>query len=188
MYRTVFALSLALVSVAAPAQGTLPQDDHIAPTRPVPTGGAPHMAARLVRSDAGEDVYAIIFYKDDEVLSGLTDFIKAKHVTDAHFTGIGATSGADLGYLDIADKAYHPIPVHQQVEVLSLMGDVATFEGKPAIHMHTILGRRDGSTVGGHVWKLVANPTLEVFMTVDKVPLLKKEDAASGMRVIDPLR
>jgi predicted DNA-binding protein with PD1-like motif len=54
--------------------------------------------------------------------------------------------------------------------------------------MHTILGRRDGSTVGGHIWRLVANPTLEVFMTVNRAPLVKKPDPASGMRLIDPTR
>jgi predicted DNA-binding protein with PD1-like motif len=78
--------------------------------------------------------------------------------------------------------------VDAQVEVLSLMGDIATFDGKPSVHMHTILGRRDGSTIGGHIWRLVANPTLEVFMTVNRAPLVKKPDPASGMRLIDPTR
>jgi len=49
-----------------------------------------------------------------------------------------------------------------------------------------VLGKPDGSTVGGHVFELHVNPTLEVFLTVNSVPLKKKPDAASGMKLIDP--
>jgi predicted DNA-binding protein with PD1-like motif len=52
--------------------------------------------------------------------------------------------------------------------------------------MHAVLGRSDGKTVGGHVLELVVNPTLEVFLTVNSVPLKKRPDEASGMKLIDP--
>ena len=83
---------------------------------------------------------------------------------------------------------YRRIPVTQQVEVLSLVGDIALFNGKPVVHMHTVLGKPDGSTVGGHVFELHVDPTLEVFLTVNSVPLKKKSDAASGMKLIDPMQ
>jgi predicted DNA-binding protein with PD1-like motif len=185
----LLALLLAFLPLTdAAAQSTGLDGETILPTQPVAKGLAPHLEAKLVRHAEDEDVYAIIFHKDDEVLSGLTDFAAAHGIGDAHFTAIGAASGAVLGYLDLSEKLYHPIRVNEQVEVLSLMGDVATFDGKPSVHMHTILGRRDGSTVGGHIWRLVANPTLEVFMTVNRAPLVKKPDPASGMRLIDPTR
>jgi predicted DNA-binding protein with PD1-like motif len=40
--------------------------------------------------------------------------------------------------------------------------------------------------VGGHVFELNVNPTLEVFMTTDYYPLKKVPDEASGMKLIDP--
>ena len=49
-----------------------------------------------------------------------------------------------------------------------------------------VLGKRDGSTVGGHLWEAHVNPTLEVFVSVDPVPLKKKLDDETGMKVIDP--
>lgn len=160
--------------------------DLISPSRPVPTGKAPGMQVKLVKDTPGEKVYAVIFRKGDEALSGLTDFAIEHKVEDAHFTGIGAVSGATLAWLDVSKKIYHRIAVPEQVEVLSLIGDVATFNGKPVVHMHAVLGRSDGSTVGGHVFELNANPTLEVFVTVDSVPLKKRPDDASGMKLIDP--
>ncbi len=144
------------------------------------------MQFRLVKDTPEEKVYAIVFYQGDEALSGLTDFAIAHHIADAHFTGIGAVKGATLAWLDIPHKNYHPLPVAEQVEVLSLVGDIAQFNAKPIVHMHAILGRRDGTTIGGHVFELFVNPTLEVFITVNTTPLNKRPDDATGMKVIDP--
>ena len=128
----------------------------------------------------------MIFYRGDEVLSGLTDFAIQHKIEDAHFTAIGAVSGGTLAWLDPTNKIYHRISVAEQVEVLSLIGDVATFNGKPVVHMHAVLGKPNGNTIGGHVFELNVNPTLEVFVTVNATPLRKKPDDASGMKLIDP--
>jgi predicted DNA-binding protein with PD1-like motif len=170
-------------SVHAP---TKVAEETISPARPIPVGLAPGMEVKLVSEKAGEQVYAVIFSRGDEVLSGLTDFAIKYKITAAHFTGIDAIKDATVGWLDLDAKAYHPIHVNQQVEVLSMMGNVATFNGKPVVHAHLVLGKRDGSTVGGHLWEAHVNPTLEVFVSVDPEPLKKKLDEASGMKVIDP--
>jgi hypothetical protein len=52
--------------------------------------------------------------------------------------------------------------------------------------MHAVLGKPNGTTVGGHVFELDVNPTLEVFLTANTTALKKKPDDASGMKVIDP--
>ena len=158
----------------------------ISPSRAVPVGGAPGMQVKVVKDTPEEKVYAVIFHKGDEALSGLTDFAIANHVMDAHFTGIGAVSGATVAWLDLGKKMYKSIPVAQQVEVLSLTGDVAESGGKPVVHMHAVLGKPDGTTVGGHVFALQVNPTLEVFVTADETGLKKRSDEASGMKMIDP--
>ncbi len=160
--------------------------EFISPSRPVPTGQAPGMQVKLVSKRGSEKVYAVIFRKDDEVLSGLTDFAIQNHIGDAHFTAIGAVSHALVGWLDLGAKQYRAIHVEEQVEVLSMMGDIATFRGKPVVHAHMVFGRHDGTTVGGHLWEAYVNPTLEVFVTVNAAPLQKKADDASGMKLIDP--
>ena len=164
----------------------LPDERFISPARPVPVGKAPGMQVKVVKDTPEEKVYAVVFYKGDEALSGLTDFALKYGVGDAHFTGIGAVSSATVAWLDQPNKIYRRISVPEQVEVLSLIGDVATFNGKPVVHMHAVLGHQDGTTTGGHVFELNVNPTLEVFVTVNSVPLKKRPDEASGMKVIDP--
>ena len=176
----ILALALAIPMMAQT------DDNLISPSRPVPTGKAPGMKSKLVKDTPEEKVYAIIFQPGDEAMSGLTDFAIANHIEDAHFTGIGAVSSATVAWFDLDKKMYHRIAVTQQVEVLSLLGDIATSNGKPIVHTHTVLGRQDGSTVGGHVFELNVRPTLEVFLTVNTTPLKKKTNPASGLTLIDP--
>ena len=172
--------------IAIPTTTAAQDDAVISPSRPVPVGKAPGMQWKLVNDEPTEKVYAIIFQAGDEALSGLTDFAIARGVTDAHFTAIGAAHSATLAWLDLSKKSYRKIPVGGQCEVLSLIGDIAVFDGKPVVHMHTVLGRPDGSTVGGHVFELNVQPTLEVFMTENTSALKKTPDDASGMKLIDP--
>ena len=185
-------LALSLIFFVASAalcrssMAQLPDDSLISPSRPVPVGKAPHMQVKLVKDSPDEKVYAVVFYTGDEALSGLTDFVLQNHIQDAHFTGIGAISSATLAWLEPSKKIYHRIAVAEQAEVLSLIGDVATFDGKPIVHMHAVLGKSNGTPVGGHVFELNVNPTLEIFMTVNTTPLKKKPDNESGMKVIDP--
>jgi predicted DNA-binding protein with PD1-like motif len=185
------ALSVAMTGLAVAQQGSpapVINEQTVSPSRPIPTGLAPGMQVKLVSESATEKVYAVIFRKGDEALSGLTDFAIQYHVEDAHFTAIGAVSGATLGWLDLSKKVYRAIPVREQVEVLSMIGDIATFNGKPVVHAHLVLGKHDGTTVGGHLWEAYVNPTLEVFVTVDATPLEKTPDDASGMKLIDPTK
>lgn len=172
---------------ATTATPVVAQDEGtISPSRAVPVGKAPGMQWKLVNDEPSEKVYAIVFHAGDEALSGLTDFAIAQGVKDAHFTGIGAVQSATLAWLDLAHKNYRKIGVGEQCEVLSLIGDVASFDGKPVVHMHAVLGHSDGTTVGGHVFELNVRPTLEVFMTVNTTALKKKADEVSGMKFIDP--
>jgi predicted DNA-binding protein with PD1-like motif len=174
------------LAVAIAAQSQSPKTDEISPTRAIPTGLAPHMQVKLLKDTPEEKVYVVVFLKGDEVLSGLTDFALQYKVGDAHFTGIGAISSATTAWLDLEHKMYHPTVTSEQVEVLSLVGDIASFNGKPVVHMHAVLGHKDGSTTGGHVWEMHVNPTIEVFLTANATPLNKRADPDSGIKLIDP--
>ena len=169
----------------AGAQTALSPEVYLSPSRAVPAGRAPGMQSKLLRRDKGERVYAIVFATGDDPISGLTDFAIANNINDAHFTAIGAVEGGLLAWFDLAKKAYKPLPVTEQSEVIAMTGDIAAFQGKPVVHAHTLLSHADGSTVGGHTFELRVNPTLEVFLTADDTPLVKRQDS-SGLKLIDP--
>ena len=74
--------------------------DYVAPSEAVPRGKAPKMQVQLLNPGETTKRYAVIFYQGDEAFSGLLEFAEKYQVTSAHFTAIGAVSGATLGWFD----------------------------------------------------------------------------------------
>jgi uncharacterized protein len=138
-----------------------------------------------ILNDAGERTDALIFETGDEVMSLLQRFCEEHEVTAARFTAIGAFRSAVLGYFNWERKEYDRIPIDEQVEVLSLIGDVALSDGKPKIHAHAVLGRHDGSTRGGHLLEARVRPTLEVILIESPAWLQRTLDPESRIPLID---
>ncbi len=142
------------------------------------------MKAKLL-NNGPEKTFALIYETGDEVTSGLMDFAKEHKPRSAHFTAIGAFRDAVLAYYDWSAKKYVDIPLEEQVEVLILSGDISWKDGgEPVIHAHAVVGRRDGSTRGGHVKKAHVRPTLELILVEYPTYLDKKYDPESGLALI----
>lgn len=142
------------------------------------------MRAKALDGGTGR-TWALILDKGDEVVSSLLAFATQQQLTAARFTAIGAFREATLGYFDWASKRYEKISVHEQVEVLSLVGDVALEGDKPKIHAHVVLGKRDGSAHGGHLLEAHVRPTLEVMLTESPAHLRRMFDPESGLALIE---
>lgn len=143
------------------------------------------MKAQLLHENQGEKTFAVIFAAGDEAISGLTAFAKEKGLAGSHFTAIGGFQEATLGYFNLEKKDYDKIPVREQVEVLSLVGDISlTEKGEPKIHAHVVLGRSDGSTRGGHLVEGHVRPTLEVMLVESPRHLRRKHDPETGLGLI----
>lgn len=143
------------------------------------------MQAKLI-NDGKERTFALVFERGDEVMSGLQVFVVDYNVHAARFSAIGAFERAKLGWFDWDRKCYEPIDVQEQVEVLSLIGDVAMDGAKPRVHAHAVLGRRGGATVGGHVMEAIVRPTLEVLLIDSPGHLRRVFDPESGIALIRP--
>ena len=76
------------------------------------------------------------------------------------------------------------IPVQEQVELLSLIGDIALDGGQPKLHAHVVVGKRDGTTRGGHLLEAHVWPTLEVIVTESPSQLTRTMDRESGLALI----
>ena len=137
-----------------------------------------------VLNENGERTFAVIFESGDEALSGLTRFAEEQNLTASRFTAIGAFSEVVLGYFDWDKKDYERIPVNEQVEVLSLIGDVALDGTRPKVHAHVVLGLRDGTARGGHLLEARVRPTLEVILTESPGYLKRAFDPESGLALI----
>jgi uncharacterized protein len=132
----------------------------------------------------GEKTYALIFDTGDEAASGILDFAKEHDLAGSHFTAIGAFSRVVVGYFDLATREYRKLPIDEQVEVLSLVGDVALKDGEPMVHAHVVVGKRDGTAWGGHLIEGHVRPSLEVMLVETPAHLHREYDAESGLALI----
>jgi predicted DNA-binding protein with PD1-like motif len=142
------------------------------------------MRSKQIHENQGQRTFALIFDTGDEAMAGLVAFARENRLGASHFTAIGAFRDVTLGYFDWDAKDYKKIPVGEQVEVLSLIGDVALKDGEPKVHAHVVVGRSDGSTRGGHLMEAHVRPTLEVTLTESPEHLRKEVDPESGLALI----
>jgi len=142
------------------------------------------MRAKLI-DEQDPRVFAVIFDTGEDPVAGLTRFAEEQNLSASSFSAIGAFSEATLGYFDWEKKDYEHIPVSEQTEVLSMLGDIAV-EGpnRKKVHAHAVLGKRSGATCGGHLLAARVRPTLEVILTESPGHLQRKYDAASGLSLI----
>jgi uncharacterized protein len=143
------------------------------------------MKSKLLHEAAGAKTFVLVLDTGDEAVASLTAFTKAHRVGASQFTAIGAFSSAVIAYFDWTTKKYKHISIPEQVEVLSLVGDVADDRGAPAVHAHVVLGKSDGTAHGGHLISGQVRPTLEIVLTQSPPHLRKRFAPESGLALID---
>src|SRR5579884_236551 len=101
---------------------------------------------RFRQIDESPQTFVVVFETGDELADGLLQFAKEKKLSAASFKAVGAFSSVRLAWFNWEAKRYEPaVTLDEQVELLSLIGDVALKDGEPAVHAHAIIGRKDGS-------------------------------------------
>jgi predicted DNA-binding protein with PD1-like motif len=145
------------------------------------------MQYRRLNEAGGQQTWVIVLETGDEVMQCMQRFAEDHGVFAAQFNAIGAFRRVVLNYFDWEAKQYIRIPVDKQVEVASLTGDIAKApSGKPAVHVHLVVGQRDGTALAGHLGEGHVRPTLEIVLTESPTALRKVHDPASGLALIRP--
>jgi uncharacterized protein len=128
--------------------------------------------------------FVLVFETGDEVAGALQQFAKEQGLGGSSFKAIGALSYAKLGWFNWETKNYDPDCILEQVELFSLIGDIALKDGKPQVHAHVVVGRSDGTAHGGHLLEARVRPTCELILTESPAHLRKKLDPESGIALI----
>jgi len=145
------------------------------------------MQSKLLADRDGLRTFALVLETGEEAMDCLRRFAHQERLTAAQFSGIGAFSDTVLKYFDWEQKKYLDNPVKEQVEVASMIGDIALApSGEPALHVHIVLGKRDGTALAGHLGEAHVRPTLEVVLTESPNYLRKVKDPQSGLALIRP--
>ncbi len=141
------------------------------------------MNYKLINDDA-QKTYAIILESGEEAMEQLTTFTKKLNLSASQFTAIGAFSDTTVGFFDFSIKDYKKNRFNQQMEVISLTGDISMYKNEYKVHGHIVLANENGVAFGGHLIKGIVHPTLEIILNESPLYLERQMDAESGLPLI----
>lgn len=136
-------------------------------------------------SEAATRTFALVFEEGDELLRDLNAFLIAEEINAASFTAVGAFERATIAYFDWQKKEYEKIPIDEQVEAVSIIGNVTLLNGTPSVHCHGVVSHRDGHTTGGHLMEGHVRPTIELFLNELPAQLHKTRRPQINLALID---
>lgn len=141
------------------------------------------MKSKLI-NDYKEKTYALILKTGEEAIHEIQKFAEDQKLSASQFTAIGAFRETEVGFFDFSIKDYKKTPFHEQMEVLSINGDITLFQEKYKVHAHVVLGRKDGTAHGGHLLKGIVHPTLEIIIHESPQYLQRATDKETGLALI----
>lgn len=143
------------------------------------------MKSKLLLQENNLKTFALVFDKNDDVVPLLLQFAEENDLHGARLSGIGAFQRVRLGYFDREVRKYQPIEINEQVELLSLIGNFARTDGKAKLHVHVIVGKRDGTAHGGHLLEGHVWPTMEIMVVETPAYLQRTLDEITGLPLLD---
>ncbi|MBI3485777.1 DNA-binding protein [Candidatus Daviesbacteria bacterium] len=105
-----------------------------------------------------KDKFIIRLEKDEKLVEELILFCQQYNIKQGLILGIGALSQVTIGYYKLATKNYHFQDFSGDLEVTSLIGNIALLKDKPMIHLHINISDESFKVYGGHLKEGVIGP------------------------------
>ncbi len=130
------------------------------------------------------DHYVLRLDEGEQAVSTLRSFLVEHGVLGGYFLAWGGFSRLTLKYYSMAERGFHEREIDKQVEVVSLLGNIACMDGEPVIHAHMTVGDADFNTYSGHLGEGTVRPMLEVFVTAFPGVLRRVWDSQRGLAML----
>ena len=128
--------------------------------------------------------YILRFDRGEELLAALAAWCGTNKIGAATLSGIGAAGEIVLAYYNLETKEYENHTITEDLEIISLLGNVALFDARPLIHLHGSFGDKNLQIRGGHVRKLLVSATLELAVQTYAQSIQRRHDATTGLNLL----
>lgn len=119
----------------------------------------------------------------DEITASLGKVCAKEKIGSALVSGIGACRKAEIAHYNPKTKEYKIKKLSGALEIVSLSGNIALLDDKPAQHLHVILSISDFSTASGHLMKAEVYPTCEITLVLRDVKVIREKDEKTGLNL-----
>ncbi len=125
--------------------------------------------------------------KGEHLLDSVIALVKEYQIKTGLVGVIGALQPAEIMYYQLEKKEYKSILIKESVELLSATGTVTLFDDNPFVHLHIVVGRQDGTTMGGHCGPAsTINITGEVTIIETTDPIYRAKNAEFRANFLAP--
>ena len=129
---------------------------------------------------------AVRLDRGEEVMACLKKLAETENIQSAFVQGLGAADEATFGLYDVRAQKFNSHTVREPLEIASLTGNLTGKDGLPYLHLHIVLGKEDGTAIGGHLISAHISGTAEISVTVLDVAIGRKTDPlGTGLQVFD---
>lgn len=90
-----------------------------------------------------------------------------------------------LSWYDLQTKEYETTEVEENLEITSLTGNIAVVESQIFAHTHGVFGKRDLTTIAGHVNSMRISATCEVLLHVLPGSIEREYDEETGLKLME---
>ena len=109
--------------------------------------------------------------------------ISEENITCGRVSGIGATDKITIGLYNVNTQEYHKDTIEEEMEILSLSGNLTRKDGAPYVHVHGSFATLD-RVYGGHVNEVWISATAEIIIDVIDLVVDRKTDKETGLNLI----
>ena len=131
-----------------------------------------------------DDGLIVRLFRGEKIFESLTKLIGDLNIPSATVTGLGAVMNTRLGFYHLHQKKYDEKIFEEEMELVSLIGNFAWFDNKPAIHLHVGIGAPDFKLYGGHLFEATSAVTVELGIQVKKNRIWREFDAEMGLNLL----
>ena len=129
--------------------------------------------------------YVLVLKRGEKLVQNLESFAVSRGIEAAWLSALGAVLQAELAYYDLEKKEYQYHKLDETLEIASLSGNIALFEGKPTLHAHVVLADQNLKTYGGHLKEATIGGTCEVYLKLASGQYKRKQDGGTGLKLLD---
>ena len=92
--------------------------------------------------------------------------------TAIFLSGVGQLKDVELGFFN--GERYEILKYDEVFELLSMSGNITKQKEGYIIHIHVVLGREDGSTIGGHLMRGIVQSTNEIVLMISNLKIERR--------------
>lgn len=133
----------------------------------------------------GDKQYVLRVARGEELVGSILKYCETNNVKAGWVQAIGACSEVTISSYNFSTRAYDKKTFPEDLELVSLIGNLSVVDGKPSLHAHVSLSRHDMSVIGGHLHSMTISGTGEVCIIPFETEFTRSHDEDTGLMLLD---